>query len=540
MGEYADSSLVTALCVNVTASKNSINSKVMALALNMANRYIDGKLTGAFKYWYTMTLAPEVVPDQVVVCASLLAAGRIECIMYAVNTSNGRRNAYGEDLQKCGLEMLDDILNARLNVLGFIRKHPISISSPRHEIWWVGGLVTQGLNAVIYAPDIEVGTIFTPKNLPSAGVAYEPVSNWFSGLGVQVSTTFLSQPNYAALLESWLESTGIQRASGPMPGSLTSTLGQLAIYLGASGIKYTPQLGPTSNPAGIPALKNAGALIDWIQGPVSSGDDNDPSLLTVVSNFYSANQRATTPIMLGQTFSFYPYTGISDAVTVNGAISEISPEWSTNQQVLYANRLYSAAQLKAPLQADIAVSDLALDDTTAVSYQLWGLMRAYTDNRNLRISATQILGRYDGFSAPSHLIEHCEENGLGFGLTVPEYDGGGNLTQCNPKNPLWQNLLTLMTNQGGTTGQMAFLMSGLSDGIALVFSLATQGSYAILVSTGLLLGQSTQATFSLPTTYRVNVYQPTDGLAPVATLVAQSFSIMCDRRPLLILTSLSA
>ena len=95
---YADPAIVETLAINV---KSGIPPQVMSLATGMADRYLDAQLSKTFLDWRILTLAPELIPEQAVIAASMMAAGRVEQMMFAAS-GTVRENKYGSDLEEEG------------------------------------------------------------------------------------------------------------------------------------------------------------------------------------------------------------------------------------------------------------------------------------------------------------------------------------------------------------------------------------------------------------------------------------------------------
>ena len=528
---YANMDMVENLAINV---KQGVPPEILAIAIGQADRYVSAKMIATFNDWAKLALAPELVPDQVVVASSLIAAGKVECMMFAVNTAGGKSNQYGMDLEQEGLMIIDDLVNARIVCLGFTRQDPTSVDSPEHTMHWVGGLLSQGWiplefsNMTAVAP-ITIGPLII-DGLTDYGyisTQVEPIQNWFSTLGFKLAYDYIDNNtdwlNYISTIQSDLARMGVSKVLCPLPNQTNTSLGTLIQTLNSSGITVSVQTSP-STPLSILASFNAlGIEFDVVEGPalVTIGDDTTELPVDMCTAIHFTYKNVVgSPQFVGTSPNFFNYQGVIDYVDYASAGNELTPESSQPQLLFYAGRVNPSGGLHKPIKADLAVSG---EDKVQAAYQLWAVMKVYYDMQKLSMSPP----------GPIHLVEHVDQNGHQWGLRT--FSGG--IWTDKPSMSMWANMYAILGNST-TKSELRFpiSISNLPNMVILSWVLAN-GSIAVMISTGLTSTQTALVNLLFSKTYRVNLYVPTDSSDVASSSLAKSMSLTLDYRPIILVLS---
>lgn len=522
---FASEPIIRELAINVKSLPNGIPPKIMGIVKRQADVYVDSQLSLVYTDWQILKLAPELVPEQAVIAASLIAAGRAESILYAVNTVAGKVNQYGIDLEQEGKAMIDDIVNSRMLVLGFYKVDPISLQSPEHEMRWTGGLRTQGWMSFKFSNEVAARPPSQSESdaLDHAGYTerqVNPISDWYNMLGFELSYGYNpSWPAYVSEVTADASRLGITRIKGPFPSGISSALGQLAITLGQAGIRYMPQITPSSDPSLVTDLNDAGAMINEVEGPylTSQSMDTEAQYRQVVERFHFAGITVSTPQFVGSTPELASMAGVADYVGFISTYQPLTPESTAGNLLYYSSRKNFSSVRGIPMLCDIGVDGSGVNQA---SYLFWAINKVLFDQYATGIQ-----------SGPITISEHVDESGSQFGLRSYSAGSWSDKTSMT----LLARVKTMFGVVGGTKSTTRFKISGLVDPVITCWSLAN-GDQLVFLCSGLKSSDpSTSVSMRLLYNARVKFYLPTDGASEYDLGVGKSFTFNVTHKPVAIL-----
>ena len=502
MPTYADLALVTALAYNVQ-SPQGIPPSVMVIALGLADRYVDSQIAKVFLDWPLLTLTPELVPEQAVIASSLIAAGKVESMLYAVNTAVGKLNQYGMDLEQEGKMMVDDIVNARLLCLGLTRFVPITQDAPVPKIKWVGNLVSQGWLSPQFRESIGV---YRPDDTPvnPSPITVPPLSEWYKIFGLELSYSYITTQalwnSYVSTLIADLGRLVFSTVLGPMPTSNTSNLGQLAIQLGGLGIGYIPQASLSTTPQQVLSLVEAGAVVPLVESPSCSVDSLEYQ--DWVSAMHFAGLNVTSPQFTTSLPVYEPYLEIISNIAYQGSIN---PESNDSDITFYTGRQFPSKQLSKPLEADINYSD---ETDIQGAYLIWSILKIITDKTNPIIN----------------INEHVDENGTFNGLR----SFSGSVWTDKQGMTALVNLTTILGQTSGLQQTMRYAVTGPTN-VKIVAYSREDGSIVMIISPGLKSTDQAQTlSINFDRMYRINVYLPHESVDSQELVIGTGIGFSVD------------
>ena len=335
-----------ALAINVKSLPAGVPPRIMTLVKSQTNAFVDSLMTPVFSDWQMLKLAPELIPEQIIVAASLIAAGKVEAIMYAANAAGGQPNQYGIDLDQDGRAILDEIVNARMSILGMFKAPPMSADQPEVEARWVGGLTTQGWISLKFSNlvSVRLPTYIESEALTNAGYTDRialPISRWYDMLGLEASyAQYPTWGDYVTELLADVARLGIARVKGPAPTSIGSAIYNLAITLGGSGIRYLPQLSLSTSMDVLDACVAGGALMDEVEGPLLTDVSQDTmhEYRDIVTQVKFAGYKVSTPQYVSSYPDYEPLSSIVSWIAYLSTYQPLTPESSGANLSYYAGR----------------------------------------------------------------------------------------------------------------------------------------------------------------------------------------------------------
>lgn len=540
--QLADYQMVQYLAINITGSGGVIPEANMNVALGQANRYVDAKMAQSYPNWWMVNFVPEMRPEQVVVAASLIAAGKIEQMMYAVNTAYGKVNPYGAGMEAEGYAIIEDIINYRLPVIGWLSLAPVIGQAPKRRLRWVGGLVTQGwlplLNADLEACNPLLDFDATPslqEQLQGLGIdSYSPIPSayWYDAQCLAMSTSYINSMTmwnqYISTLMTDIGSLNIQSIYGATPGAASSVLYAFIVGLATQNMSYVAQSAIGQDNTVYDAIAQAGVEL-MIAGPYSSSPSQDVSPAIMEENLYAYSQHivSSTPQFVSTNPPIAPYQGIASGVGYTSQLNELSPRSTSDQIAFYSGRQIPSWSLAMPLVATLGIDSSSASSESEGPYLLWAMCKIWID-QNMTSNRQQ--GEFSVSFPQFVLFEHVDENGSAFGLR--SFDGVN--WNDKPAMTMFRNLAALMpTFNGNAQPQLRVGIRGLSNFNAVAFAIGN-GQVALLLNTGLIEGQTASVSFQFLQQWKINGYQPTVSTDLAFSGLGSCFSVDLDYQPLLL------
>jgi hypothetical protein len=540
--QLADPRLVWQLAINITGSGGKIPEANMRVAIGQANRYVDAKLSSSYPNWWMVNFVPELRPEQVIVAASLIAAGKIEQAMYAVNTAFGKVNPYGQKLEAEGYAIIEDIINYRLPVIGWVALTPIISEAPLRKLRWVGGLVTQGylsmLNYGLYAWNPYVDWDSPPsleEQLQGLGIdSYTPIPSayWYQTLCLAMSTSYIAtMAVWSAYLDTLLddiEAIGCLSLYGATPASEETALYAFLESLASLGCSYVAQSAIGQSNAVYGPLVKAGLDL-MIAGPISTSQAQDvsPAIMQESTYAYSEHIVNSTPQFVSQNPPLAPYVGIVNAFAYSSLLNELSPRSEPSSLAFYLGRQQPSFNLNVPLQSMLGVDSGSTTPESEGPYLLWAMTKIWNDQQ---MGSGYLQQGEFSVSFPRFILyEHVDENGTNFGLR--SYVDGEWVDK--PAMTMFRDLAQLMPDYNGNAApQLRMGVSGLPNYNALALAIG-DGQVAVLVNTGLTEGQTATVRFQFMRQWKIVGYQPTISTEQAFVGLGSSFCVELDYQPLL-------